>query len=112
MKLIEDIHKKLFKELELIYQRQVDDCILIKFKIFGLLRPKACIDVFSRNDVKVVVYNGNKMIYETELEHNNRIDISERISIFQPNSFFNSANSDWISCSKRSISSSISSVGG
>ncbi len=85
MKLIEDIHKKLFKELELIHQRHADDCILIKFKIFGLLRPKACIDVFSRNDVKIVVYNGNKMIYETELDQNNRIDISERISIFQPN---------------------------
>ena len=58
MKLIEKIQKKLFTELEIITQRQVEDCSITRFKVFGTIRPRVYIDGRIKIDVNAEVYNG------------------------------------------------------
>ena len=86
MKLIEKIQKKLFTELEIINQRQVEDCLITRFKVFGTVRPRVYIDAKIKIDVKAEVYNGKKKIYENDFKKTEKeISIVERISIFKPN---------------------------
>ena len=59
MRLVENIRKKLFTDLEIITQKQAEDCLISRFKVFGTLRPRVYIDGVIRTDVKAEVYNGN-----------------------------------------------------
>ena len=85
MRLVENIRKKLFTDLEIITQKQAEDCLISRFKVFGTLRPRVYIDGVIRIDVKAEVYNGNNKIYENEFKKKDKeIAIVEKISLFKP----------------------------
>lgn len=85
MKFIEKIQKKLFTELEILQQRQADDCNITRFKVFGTLRPRVYIDGITNIDIKVEVYNGKKLILEKKINKKEKeISIVKKISLFKP----------------------------
>ena len=85
MRLVENIRKKLFTDLEIITQKQAEDCLISRFKVFGTLRPRVYIDGVIRIDVKAEVYNGNNKIYENEFKKKDKeLTIVEKISLFKP----------------------------
>lgn len=85
MRLVENIRKKLFTELEIITQKQVEDCLISRFKVFGTIRPRVYIDGVIRIDIKAEVYNGNKKIYENVFKKKDKeLAIVEKISLFKP----------------------------
>ena len=85
MKIIEKTRKKLFTELEIIQQKQVEDCKITRFKIYGTARPRVYLDANIKIDVKIELYNGKKKIYENSFKKD-ELDISviKKVSVFKP----------------------------
>ncbi len=86
MRIIENIKKKLFTEFEILEQRQVEDCNITRFKVFGTARPRIFVDGIINIDVKVKIENGKKLIFEKKFKKEEQeISIVERLSIWKPN---------------------------
>ena len=73
MRIIENIKKKLFTEFEILEQRQVEDCNITRFKVFGTARPRIFVDGIINIDVKVKIENGKKLIFEKKFKKERRL---------------------------------------
>ncbi len=84
MKLVTSIKKKLFTELKIIEQRQIDEFNITRCKVFGTIRPRIFVDGIISLDVVVEIYNGKTKIFEKEFKKEEKeFSIIKRVSLFK-----------------------------
>ena len=84
MKLVTSIKKKLFTELKIIEQRQIDEFNITRCKVFGTIRQRIFVDGIISLDVVVEIYNGKTKIFEKEFKKEEKeFSIIKRVSLFK-----------------------------
>lgn len=84
MKFVKIIKKKLFKDIEILEQRQIDDFSITRCKIFGTMRPRLFCDIDYNLNINVKIFNNKKKVYEKNYKKGGKTcEIVQPLSLFK-----------------------------